>query len=175
MSRNLDHAEIALASLDIDTDAKVLVRQLLVAIFLDLPEPGYSDASTDEALGGFVHGAEMQARAAAARHHVQELEEFVALVVVFGVLELGVCEQRVEDAQVGVAQSGGGEGQVEQVADHDVHQDAEVVGVEVFVGGLGGEEEVEEFENQELERGLAFAVEEEDDVFAKGLEDGAVG
>ena len=117
----------------------------------------------------------MQARAPAARHHVQELEEFVALVVVLGVFELGVCEQGVEDAQVGVAQGGGGEGEVEQVADHDVDEDAQVVGVEVFVGGLGGEEEVEEFENQELQGGFAFAVQEEDDVFAEGFEDGAAG
>lgn len=51
----------------------------------------------------------------------------------------------------------------------------EVIGVEVFVRRWGGEEEVEEFEDEELEGGLAFAVEEEDDVFAKGFVGGAVG
>lgn len=34
----------------------------------------------------------------------------------------------------------------------------EVVGVEVFVGGRGGEEEVKEFEDEELQGGFAFAV-----------------
>ena len=33
-----------------------------------------------------------------------------------------------------MAEGSGGEGQVEEVADHDVDEDAEVVGVEVFVG-----------------------------------------
>ena len=60
-------------------------------------------------------------------------------------------EERVQHAQAGVAQGGGGEGQVEQVADHDVDENAQVVGVEVLVGGRGGEEEVEELEDEELE------------------------
>ena len=72
-----------------------------------------------------------------------------------GLLELGVCDERVEDAEVGVAEGGGGEGQVEEVADHDVDEDAEVVGVEVLVGWGGGEEEVEELEDEELEGGFA--------------------
>ena len=106
-----------------------------------------------------------------------------------------MCEERVEDAQVGVAEGGGGEGQVEEVADHDVDEDAEVVGVEVFVGCGCGEDEVEELEDKELEGGFAckcvkcqvwdgwrerwgegqtFAVQEEDDVFAEGFAGGAV-
>lgn len=62
-----------------------------------------------------------------------------------GVLQLGVREQGVQHAEVGVAQGGGGGGQVEEVAGDDVEEDAEVVGVEVFVRGRVGEEEVEEF------------------------------
>ena len=50
----------------------------------------------------------------------------------------------------------------------------EVVGVEVFVSGRGGEEEVKQFEDEELEGGFAFAVEEEDEVFAKGFVGGTV-
>ena len=46
-----------------------------------------------------------------------------------------------------MAQRGRVFGQVEQVADHDVHEDVDVVGVEVFVGRLRREEEVEEFED----------------------------
>lgn len=60
-------------------------------------------------------------------------------------------EERIQDAQISVAEGGGGEGQVEQVADHDVDEHAQVVGVEVLVRGRGGEEEVEELEDKELE------------------------
>ena len=55
-----------------------------------------------------------------------------------------------------MAEGSGGEGQVEEVADHDVDEDAQVVGVEVFVGRRGGEEEVEELEDEELEGGFAW-------------------
>lgn len=54
----------------------------------------------------------------------------------------------------GVSAGGGGRegeahvfgfvGEVEEVADYDVDEDAEVVAVKVFVGCGGGEEEVEE-------------------------------
>lgn len=49
-------------------------------------------------------------------------------------------EERVEDAQVGVAQGSGLIREVEEVADHDVDKDAEVVGIEVFISCGGGEE-----------------------------------
>lgn len=55
-----------------------------------------------------------------------------------------------------MAEGSGGEGQIEEVADHDVDEDAQVVGVEVFVGRGGGEEEVEELEDEELEGGFAW-------------------
>jgi len=51
----------------------------------------------------------------------------------------------------------------------------QVVGVEVLVGGRGGEEEVEEFEDEELGAEGGFAVEEENEVFAEGAVGGAVG
>lgn len=41
----------------------------------------------------------------------------------------------------------GGEGKVEKVANHDVHEDPQIVGVEVFVGGGSGEKEVEELQD----------------------------
>lgn len=92
-----------------------------------------------------------------------------------GVLQLGVREEGGEHAEIGVAQCGGGEGQVEQVADDDVEEDAQIVGVEVFVGRGCGEEEVQQLEDEELEGGLGFPVEEEDEVFAEGGVSGAVG
>lgn len=49
-------------------------------------------------------------------------------------------EEWVENAQVGVTQRSGLVGEVEEVADHDVNKNAEVVGVEVFIGRRGGEE-----------------------------------
>ena len=42
-----------------------------------------------------------------------------------------------------------------------------VVSVEILVGRWRGEEEVEKFENEQLEGGLAFPIKEEDDVFAE--------
>ena len=34
-------------------------------------------------------------------------------------------------------------GKVEEVTDYDVYEDVKVVGVEVFIGGTGSEEEIE--------------------------------
>ena len=70
--------------------------------------------------------------AAAARHDREEADELIAFVM-RGILELGVGEERVENAEVGVAEGLGGEGQVEEVGDDDVDEHAEVIGVEVFV------------------------------------------
>ena len=42
-----------------------------------------------------------------------------------------------------------------------------VVSVEILVGRWRGEEEVEKFEDEELEGGLAFPIQKEDDVFAE--------
>lgn len=71
-------------------------------------------------------------------------------------------------------QRDGREGKIEEIPDHDVDEDAEVVCVEVLVCERGGEEEVEELEDEELEGGFAFAVQEQDDVLAEGFVAGAV-
>ena len=146
MSRDFHDAQRADAGGTIDTDAKQLVRPM--ALFLYLGKPRHLQAAADEPLRRFVHGAKVDACAAAADHHVEEAGQFVTLVGVG--LELGVGEERVEDTEVSVAEGGGGYGEVEEVADHDIDEDAEVVGVEVFVGGGCGEEEVEDFEDEEL-------------------------
>lgn len=63
---------------------------------------------------------------------IQHAFEFVSFVV-GGDAQLRVCEQRVEHAQVGMAQGGCVFGQVEQVSNQNVDQHVQVVGVEVFV------------------------------------------
>lgn len=47
-------------------------------------------------------------------------------------------EEGVKNAQVGVTQGSGLVGEVEEVADHNVHKDAEIVGVEILIGCGGG-------------------------------------
>ncbi|EHL02482.1 hypothetical protein M7I_1563 [Glarea lozoyensis 74030] len=83
--------------------------------------------------------------------------DFVAFVVGW-LAELGVCEERVHYSQVGVAEGDEFVGEVEEVADYYVEEDAEVIGVEVFVGDAGGEEEVEQLEDEELEARFGFPV-----------------
>ena len=56
-----------------------------------------------------------------------------------------MSEEGVEDAEVGVAESGRGEWKVEKVTDHHVDQDAEVVGVKIFICVWCGEKEIKEF------------------------------
>ena len=51
----------------------------------------------------------------------------------------------------------------------------QIIGVEVFVRWGAGKQEVEQFQNQKLKRGLALTIEEKDDVLSKGLETWAVG
>lgn len=50
-----------------------------------------------------------------------------------------------------MTQGSGVGGQVEQVTDNDVDENTQIVGVEVFVSWGVGEEEVEEFEDLQLE------------------------
>ena len=45
----------------------------------------------------------------------------------------------------------------------------QIVGVEILVRWRAGEEQVKQFENEELERRLAFTVQKKDDVLAKAL------
>lgn len=73
-------------------------------------------------------------------------------------LQLCVCEERVQYPEVSVPQRRSGERQIEEIADHDVDQNAKVVGVEILVGGRGREEEVQKFKDQELEGGFACGV-----------------
>ena len=65
-------------------------------------------------------------------------------------------KQRIEYTKVDVTQRGGVVGQIEEVPDHDVDKDAEIVGVEVFVSRRCGEQEVEYFEDEELKGGFVY-------------------
>ena len=49
-----------------------------------------------------------------------------------------------------------------------------VVRVKILVGRWRGEEEVEKFENEQLEGCLAFSIQEEDNVFAECLISGSL-
>ena len=99
-----------------------------------LQEPVDGEASADEALGGFVDATKVARCAAGAGHDGKKAAELVAFVV-RRILKLSVGQERVEDAEVGVTEGAGGEGEVQKIADDDVDQDAKVVGVKVFVGG----------------------------------------
>jgi len=59
-----------------------------------------------------------------------------------------VREKGVQDPEIRVPQGGRFFREIEEVADHDVNEDAQVIGVKVFVCGARGEEEVQEFEDE---------------------------
>lgn len=46
--------------------------------------------------------------------------------------------------------------EVEEIADHDVDEDTEIVGVKVFIGCRCGEEEEEKLKDEELEAGFIW-------------------
>ena len=45
-----------------------------------------------------------------------------------------MCEKRVKNAEVGMAEGASREGKIEEVADDNVDEHAEVIGVKVFIG-----------------------------------------
>jgi hypothetical protein len=49
-----------------------------------------------------------------------------------------------------VSEGAGFFGEIEEVADENVDEDTEVIGIEVFVGGGGGEKEVQELKGEKL-------------------------
>lgn len=49
-------------------------------------------------------------------------------------------EQRVKNAEVGVAEGGGVRREIEEITDHYIHKNAEIVSIEVFVSRASGEE-----------------------------------
>lgn len=55
-----------------------------------------------------------------------------------------------------MSQRGGFLGEVEEVADHDVDENAQVVGVKIFVGRGSGKKEIQQFEDEELKRCFAW-------------------
>lgn len=65
-------------------------------------------------------------------------------------------EQGVKNSKVGVSQRSRFLGEIEEVADHDVDENAQVVGIEVLIGGASGEKEIQQFEDEELKRRLAW-------------------
>lgn len=45
-----------------------------------------------------------------------------------------MCKKRIKNAEVCMAEGASGEGKIQEVADDNVDEDAEVIGVKVFVG-----------------------------------------
>lgn len=72
---------------------------------------------------------------------IQHAFQFVSFIV-RRAAELRVRQQGVEHPQIGMAQCRCILGQIKQVSNQNVHEDVQVVGVEVFVGWRGGEEQV---------------------------------
>lgn len=178
--RQINNASVASGLLRAKTDSQELARDLTstataTAALLVVgnqgsrraaaTEPGDLGDAVDEAQRGIVGGREVGV-AAGRRQERQDLLDLV-LLVVRGLAELGVGEQRVQDPEVGVAQGHELVGQVEEVADDDVEEDPQVVRVEVLVRGPRREEEVEQLENQELQRRLRLPVQEQDNVLAE--------
>ena len=54
-----------------------------------------------------------------------------------------MCEQGVKNAEIGMAERGGIRWEVKEITDHDIHKDAEIIGIEIFVSRACGEEEIE--------------------------------
>lgn len=178
--RQINNASVASGLLRAKTDSQELARDLTstataTAALLVVSnqgsrraaatEPGDLGDAVDEAQRRIVGGREVGV-AAGRRQERQDLLDLV-LLVVGGLAELGVGEQRVQDPEVGVAQGHELVGQVEEVADDDVEEDPQVVRVEVLVRGPRREEEVEQLEDQELQRRLRLPVQEQDDVLAE--------
>ena len=185
--RQINNASVASGLLRAKTDSQELTRDLTstataTAALLVVSnqgsrraaatEPGDLGDAVDEAQRRIVGGREVGV-AAGRRQERQDLLDLV-LLVVGGLAELGVGEQRVQDPEVGVAQGHELVGQVEEVADDDVEEDPQVVRVEVLVRGPRREEEVEQLEDQELQRRLRLPVQEQDDVLAERPVEGPV-
>jgi hypothetical protein len=58
-------------------------------------------------------------------------------------LQLCMCQERIEDAQVGMSQRGSLFRQVKKVPYQDIHQHMEVIGEEVFIGAWCSEYQIE--------------------------------
>lgn len=52
-------------------------------------------------------------------------------------------EQGVKNAEIGMAERGGIGREVEEITNHDIHKDAEIIGIEIFVSRACREEEIE--------------------------------
>jgi len=102
-------------------------------------------------------------RICGAAEDAKNFEDLVVFVVRW-LVELCVRQQGVHDAEVGMAERDQLVGEVEEVADYDVQEDSQVVGVKVFVCCSCGEEEVEELKDEELEGCFCLTIEEQDDV-----------
>ena len=131
-------------------------------------QPRHAGAPSHESLGGFVHRRKVVAACAEEMEEPQELLAFV----VRGLADLAVCQDGVENSEIGVAQGTSSRGvvrQVDEVPEDDVDEDVEVVGVEVLGRRDVPKEEVQDFEDKQLQGRLRLAIQEQDQVASKRL------
>jgi hypothetical protein len=148
-----------------------------------VPYPSDLFAARDEAYNSVIDGSEMERRSV--DQQVEKLTQFFAFVMTIIVGQLGIFQERTQDAQVcmtkgtlatTVSRQVGvvvvvvvGPGiEVEKVADDDVYENVQVVCVEILIGGRGGEQEIEKLEDQELGTQGRLAIQEQYEVLAKG-------
>lgn len=51
-------------------------------------------------------------------------------------------QQRVKDAEIGVSQGGRFLGKIQEVSDQNVHQDAEIISIKIFIRRRGRKDEI---------------------------------
>lgn len=110
-------------------------------------EPADFRNAVDETDGRFIGRGKVGIAFAA--EDLEDLENLLPFVMGW-VRELGVGEKRVEDPQISMPKSHGLIGEVQEIADNDIKKDPQIVGVEVLVCSLRSEEEIEQFQNEQL-------------------------
>lgn len=73
-------------------------------------------------------------------------ERIAVWLLLWRLSQLCMCQERIEDTQVGMSQRGGLFRQVKKISYQDIHQDMEVISKEVFIGAWSSENQIEKLE-----------------------------
>lgn len=106
-------------------------------------------------------------RIAGASQDVDETENLTPFVM-RRFAELSMSEQRGKYPQVSVSQNVHLARQIKQVPYDDIQQHMEIICVKILVRRRCGKKQVQQFENEQLLRGLCFSVEKQYDILSKG-------